>query len=288
MAPAERPAGSFSRNAVNKPRTPVAPRLPASLFTERLNGLVEKWAGRLPEASQQEFRRELLALGAEHDGAFDLLETIWRREQRTYAFDESTGLARRRPFQAHLRTLVSAPERLGATAVGVLFIDLNNLKGINDTHGHAAGDKALAATGAIIREALRTDQQADAFTRMNAEDDYSVARNGGDEFLVALELRDAADIDLVALRLKRRIDDSERQQQHGYLAPTRITCAVGGVVYELPSGPPSIAPAVLAQELVRVADEYMYRSKEDGRVHIVPARLSDRLEAERERARALV
>jgi diguanylate cyclase (GGDEF)-like protein len=259
-----------------------------SAFTERLNRLVEKWAEELPLGLRSEFRRDFVPLGAEHDQAFNLIETIWRREHRSYDFDESTGLARRRPFHTHLRTLVSQPPTRGTVAIGVLFIDLNDFKSINDTHGHVEGDRALSTTSAIIREALRTDQHADVVTRVTMEDDHSVARLGGDEFLVALELKAPADIDVVALRLKRRIDDPERQRHHGYHAATRITCAIGGVVYELPTAPTTVASALLAQELIRVADEFMYRSKEDGRVHLVDARLSDGLKADRERARAIV
>src|SRR5688572_4273763 len=83
---------------LNEARPLNARERPASVFTERLNQLVEKWAAKLPLASRSEFQRELLRLGAEHDEAFDLIETIWRRQQRSYSFDESTGLARRRPF----------------------------------------------------------------------------------------------------------------------------------------------------------------------------------------------
>ncbi|MEO7189973.1 MAG: GGDEF domain-containing protein [Vicinamibacterales bacterium] len=261
---------------------------PLSPFAERLNALVDKWSARLPWEWHQQFVDDFLPLGKEHEETLEIIETIWRREQRAYAFDESTGLARRRPFQVHLTRLLSGADLPTTTAVAVLFIDLNNLKRINDTCGHAAGDQALSAVGRILREALRVDRQTDVVMKAEAMDDYSIARHGGDEFLVALELSDAADIEAIAPRLKRRIEDPEHQRARGYHAPIRLTTAIGGVVYELPYSRPTMAATALAKELVRLADEQMYESKDDGLIHVAAVQFTDRLEVAPERARVLL
>jgi len=85
--------------------------------------------------------------------------------------DSLTGLANRASFLEHLELGL---KRAGRTTkgVGVLFIDLDNFKLVNDSFGHAAGDELLKAVGARLRDAVR-------------EMDV-VARQGGDEFLILL------------------------------------------------------------------------------------------------------
>ncbi len=83
--------------------------------------------------------------------------------------DELTGLPNRRSFEERLRRAANATD--GATGtLAVHFIDLDDFKGINDTLGHAAGDKVLRQVGEQLRAVVR-------------EDDF-VARFGGDEFVV--------------------------------------------------------------------------------------------------------
>jgi diguanylate cyclase (GGDEF)-like protein len=258
-----------------------------SAFVDRLEAIIEHWVPVLPQHLQQPFREAFRPLGAEHDGALNTIQHIWQRREREYAFDESTGLARRRPFHDHLVNLLRMPSSPGLSAIGVLFLDLDNLKRVNDTYGHAVGDRALAAVGSIIRDALRVECHIDLVTR--AEDsDLSVSRHGGDEFLVALELKDPQDITVVAPRIKQRVEDPDSQQVRGYLAPVPLTVSVGAVVYELPPTPPSASAPSVARDLVTAADEQMYRSKQDGRVHVARATFTDKLQIDRDHARRLV
>lgn len=258
-----------------------------SPFVERLDAAVERWARVLPAEMRREFRQELAAFGVEHDRTINTIENIWKRRERRYAFDESTGLARRRPFQEHLTAVLSTPVSSASAAIAVLFIDLDNLKTINDTYGHEAGDRALAAVGNIIRDAIRVDRRTDFVARSSGdEDDYSVSRHGGDEFLVALELEDSAGVDIVAPRIKRHADDPERQQARGYTAPQPLTVSIGGVLYERTAVPPPQVVSI-TKALVAAADEQMYESKRDGRIHLVRARYTTRLEIDRRRARVI-
>jgi diguanylate cyclase (GGDEF)-like protein len=259
---------------------------PSSLV-ERLTAAIDRWVPFLPLHLQPSFRADFEEFGAEHDRTLQTLEHIWERRDRRLSLDESTGLARRRPFLDHLASVLAAPRPV--PAVAVLFLDVDNLKKLNDTFGHEAGDRALAAVGRTIRDAIRVERDVDFLTRLDAEsDDYSVARHGGDEFLVALELTDPAGIDVVAPRIKHRVDDPERQRACGHIAPAPITVSMGGVVFEphtAASAP--LAPNVLARGLIAAADEQMYESKRDGRIHIAPARFTDRLEIDREHARTI-
>jgi diguanylate cyclase (GGDEF)-like protein/PAS domain S-box-containing protein len=94
-----------------------------------------------------------------------------RRVRHEADHDPLTGLANRRVLE---RTLESAVARAGAhaRAVGVVMLDLDGFKAINDTHGHAAGDRALREVATRLRRCVR-------------ERDL-VARLGGDEFVVVL------------------------------------------------------------------------------------------------------
>lgn len=257
-----------------------------SPLVARLNAAIVRWSRALPPALQEEFRKELEEFGREHDRTIQIIENIWQRRERRYAFDESTGLARRKPFHDHLAAVLTLGSSPSLRAVGLLFIDLDNLKRVNDTFGHAAGDLAVAAVGAIIREAIRLEDNADFMTRPAAgENDYAVSRHGGDEFLVALELSDPAGIDVVARRIKAHADDPVRQRTHGYAAAMPLTVSVGGVVYELPATAPALTPQALATGLIKAADEQMYASKRDGGIHIVAATSADTLEVDRENVR---
>ncbi|MFD0349826.1 putative bifunctional diguanylate cyclase/phosphodiesterase [Kitasatospora aburaviensis] len=95
------------------------------------------------------------------------------RELTHRAFHDSlTGLANRVLFQDRVGHALSRSERSGAVT-GVLFIDLDDFKVVNDTQGHAVGDELLVAVSLRVSTALRTSDTA--------------ARLGGDEFAVLVE-----------------------------------------------------------------------------------------------------
>jgi GGDEF domain-containing protein len=265
-----------------------------SHFVDRLDVLISQWEMVLPEELRQRFRESFRSFGQEHDEALNVIENVWKRRERDYAFDES-GLARRRPFQDHLVSLLRTPPTPARAAVGLLFVDVDHLKSINDTYGHAMGDKAVSAVGGILKDALRADRDVDLVDRAGSPDelqdptlDVSVSRHGGDEFLAALELKTVDDISLVASRIKRRVDDPGAQRALGYTAPVKLTAAVGGVVYPLTLAPPPLMAGMLARKLVMAADEQMYAAKRDGRVHIAVAALNDRLDLDPEHTQFLV
>ncbi len=107
-------------------------------------------------------------------------------------FDVLTGLLNRDAFERHLElwTQDAAPTRNSAFAV--LFVDLDRFKFVNDTFGHATGDRLLVAIADVLRENVR-------------ENDL-VARLGGDEFVIALGgVRDAAAAGVVAGKLCKRL-----------------------------------------------------------------------------------
>lgn len=248
-----------------------------SEFTQRLEFAIAQWTAVVPPPLRDAFRAAFIKFAHDHDRALNTIEGIWARRDRSYAFDESTGLARRKPFLDHLAALLADTNAAGP--VGVLFLDLNGLKAINDHCGHEAGDRAIAAAGRIIREAIRLDRQGDVMIR-SIEDDLAISRHGGDEFIVALELHDQADLGLVAPRIKSRVDDPGRQRACGYDADLPLSVAVGGVVCVRPEHP--LPFSFVVHELVGCADLQMYASKRDGLVHVATGHFADRLRIDRE------
>jgi diguanylate cyclase (GGDEF)-like protein len=240
---------------------------------------VAQWSSVIPSPLRESFASTFLAFADDHERALKTIENIWTKRDQAYVFDESTGLARRQPFLDHLASLLTRADSAGS-AIGVLFLDLDGLKAINDRHGHDAGDRAITAAGRIVREAIRVEGQIDVIVR--AADECSIARHGGDEFLIAVELREPEDIRVIAPRIKARVDDRARQRAHGYDADEPFTVSLGGVVCT--RGPGRLPASVMVRELIATADSQMYSSKRDGLVHIAMARFTDHLEVERREA----
>jgi diguanylate cyclase (GGDEF)-like protein len=263
-------------------RRDESPATTHSPFADRLQSTVERWALSLPPELRPAFRSDLTRFADEYDRTLETIESIWRRREQAYALDPSTGLARPGHFFQHLVELLGTPAAPFLRAIGVVFIDLDNLKTINDTCGHLAGDRAIAAAAGIIRDGVRVSRHVDLVDHTRDEDpEHAVSRHGGDEFIVVLELRDVSEIDVVAPRLKSHLDDIDRQRAHGYDSPARLAASLGGVAYELPETPPSVSPRPLAKSLVAEADQLMYESKNDGLVHLAVARYADALRIER-------
>ncbi len=170
--------------------------------------------------------------------------TEQRRLLRAVAFraahDELTGLPNRASFQSNLEQAMREAIA-GGTMLAVLFVDLDRFKSINDTFGHAAGDKVLQAAAARISAAVR-------------HDDF-VARIGGDEFvIVANLLASEYDADRVAQNVLQAI-----AQPLAIESLPELACAASIGVAVFPSD------ARDAQALLRCADHAMYRAKRSGR-----------------------
>jgi diguanylate cyclase (GGDEF)-like protein/PAS domain S-box-containing protein len=125
--------------------------------------------------------------------------------------DPLTGLYNRRGFLTLARGHLALAQR-HQRPVCLIFADLDNLKGINDQFGHAAGDRALIAAATILRNSYRA---ADV-----------VARVGGDEFAIfPVEVSDDAAVPLLVARLEERIDEFNRQHLESF--PLSLSIGVG-------------------------------------------------------------
>ena len=159
--------------------------------------------------------------------------------------DPLTSLPNRVLFNDRLEHGLAQAKRHGWT-LAVMFIDLDDFKSINDTHGHPAGDKVLQTIAGRLK-------------KMTREDD-TVSRHGGDEFLyLLLELKDEKDAIKIAEKIIRTLSEP---------------CAIGtGDPANSWSVRSSIGIALFpkdgdtADALVRGADKAMYRAKRDGTGH---------------------
>ena len=168
--------------------------------------------------------------------------------QRTEAVsvtDDLTGLYNSRYLNLVLRRESKRASRSGRP-LSLLFMDLDGFKGVNDTHGHLAGSKALVEAGVIIRSSARETDVA--------------ARFGGDEFSVILPDTGREGAVSVAERIRERINAWEFLASDGL--SIHLTASIG--VATLPD------VAASAEELLRAADVAMYRVKDAGKngIHI--------------------
>jgi diguanylate cyclase (GGDEF)-like protein len=162
------------------------------------------------------------------------------RHARELAYQDGlTGLPNRRQYDEALRTALASPPRAGASH-GVLLLDLNGFKQINDLHGHATGDEVLAIVGQRLRSAMR--------------DADMVARFGGDEFaILAPHLSGPEAATNVALRIIEALASPIEAGQ------TRHRVGVGVGITLIPQN------ANDAEDALRKADVALYRAKAERR-----------------------
>jgi diguanylate cyclase (GGDEF)-like protein len=163
------------------------------------------------------------------------LRDALERESQHARVDPLTEAANARAFYEAAETEISRLRRY-ARPFSVLYLDADNLKQVNDSRGHSAGDKALKATVSILKRTLRAGD--------------TVARLGGDEFAVLLAEADAHAAEVVANRLQNALRQGlGRQFQFTYSIGV-LTCL---------AAPPSV------DDLVEWADNLMYAAKRAGK-----------------------
>ena len=221
-------------------------------------------APRVPVLILSESENESLALESLQQGAQDFLtkgkldrpmlirslrfaierHRLQKALQTLSLLDDLTGLQNRRGFLAlaeqHLRMI----QRRGAALL--VYVDVDDLKSINDTYGHLVGNRALVATANILRACFR---QSD-----------TLARLGGDEFCILMTDACKESPLHVRKRLQQRVDFTNALSTFGF----RLSLSVGI----------ADVPAVLQQpldELLRLADMQMYEQKRNKQPNSSPA-----------------
>lgn len=154
-------------------------------------------------------------------------------------YDLLTGLPNRALLHDRLRQMITDASWHGQKA-GVMMIDMDHFKTVNDTMGHAVGDELLREAASRLTGCVRSYD--------------TVARLGGDEFAVLLpDIREAEDLGRVASKMLARF-------QERFLLEGRevfVSCSIGIAVYPADSGD--------ADDLLKFADSAMYYAKRSGR-----------------------
>ncbi len=201
-----------------------------------------------------------------------------QRMKQMASFDPLTGLPNRTLFRDRLRQAIQRAGRSGQP-MALMFLDLDRFKNVNDSLGHDAGDRLLQHVAAAIGAALRS---GDTVGRPEMEQSVTVARLGGDEFTVIAEaLERAEDALRIAERIRQALQAPVQVGKHEIVVSTSI----GITVYPDDPSPPD--------DLLRHADQAMYRAKELGRdqVQFYSAEMNDqaqqRLQLEAELRHAL-
>jgi diguanylate cyclase (GGDEF)-like protein len=163
------------------------------------------------------------------------LKASYRALEEEATHDPLTGLANRRLFYDRLQHALRQAKRHGKK-VGVLFVDMNRFKEVNDLHGHHVGDAVLTEVAARLVGSVRESD--------------TIARVGGDEFVVLLEeLRDRNDCYIAV----KKIEEALSRDTNLYGLGLELSASIGQAIYP--------DDGSNEDQLIRAADAAMYNIK---------------------------
>ncbi len=161
---------------------------------------------------------------------------VFEQTREDSVTDPLTGLPNTRFLYSHAGRELARAARL-KSSVTVMLLDLDNLKPINDTFGHQAGNRALCAVAAVLRGAIRP---------------YDICvRYGGDEFIVLLSDFGADQAAAKRIELQKAVENMPFSV--GDLLRVRLTISVGAAVFP--------ADGESYETLLQIADARMYEDK---------------------------
>jgi len=167
-------------------------------------------------------------------GALDKLVEL----QELALLDPLTGVGNRRYAEVRLRAALDALQRYG-WRFGVLFLDVDHFKAVNDTHGHDTGDSVLRMVARTLRGNLRSVDE--------------VGRWGGEEFIAVITNTTEEHLLISAERCRKLVSVSALDTGSSHI---RVTVSIGAIMARADDTP---------QSLLKSADSLMYRAKAGGR-----------------------
>ena len=158
--------------------------------------------------------------------------------QKESLVDQLTGLANRRCIDMKLHSRIDEMRRYGWPC-GILFLDIDNFKIVNDTYGHNVGDGVLMLVARTLSSNLRAHDL--------------LGRYGGEEFVAIITHVDVAQLHSFADRLRLLVENSCHDTEYGTI---QVTVSIGATV---------LRPDDTVEAAIKRADLYMYNSKIGGR-----------------------
>jgi diguanylate cyclase (GGDEF)-like protein/PAS domain S-box-containing protein len=165
--------------------------------------------------------------------------------ERQALFDELTSLPNRSLFEDRLQQALRRAAR-GECDLGIGFIDVDNFKKINDRYGHTSGDIVLREVSSRLVETLRSSD--------------TIARHGGDEFMVLLEADDELDFESVGERIRQSLEPAIQLDD----TTIEVTLSIGFARPEQVEPTDSTVDHTIIEDLIRAADRAMYSAKDTG------------------------
>ncbi len=198
---------------------------------------------------------DVTALHKANTALHQAMDEIWKsREeihrkneelQRLATRDPLTGALNRRAFMEAVQPIFAAASR-GESSIGFLLLDIDHFKGVNDSYGHAIGDR-------VIQEVARKMQQS-------ARGADLVCRYGGEEFCMVVAGIDRRGLAAFAERLRRRVE-AESGPSVREIEGLRVTVSIGIEIFAGGTGS--------VESLIDHADQALYRAKRAGRNRVV-------------------
>jgi len=148
--------------------------------------------------------------------------------------DHLTGLNNRRKLDAYLKEKISLCT--SDKVFSIILLDINDFKCINDTYGHNIGDSALETAAKLLKSCLRAR-------------DF-IARYGGDEFCIILDISDISDLEAVVYRINDCLEKHNKCNSNSY----KLEFSMGYAVYDY-------ASHKNAEDFIKQVDILMYENK---------------------------
>jgi diguanylate cyclase (GGDEF)-like protein len=242
-ATAERRPVRVSENGYHAMAVPLMARLGRGRSVEQVGVVSIAREGRDFDEGEHDLFAYLAGQAAVSIENVDLHETISKQA----VTDELTGLSNIRHFHDTLDAEMERSRRFG-THVGLMMLDIDDFKRINDTYGHQQGDLVLIEVGRVLRNLSRDIDEP--------------ARYGGEEMAVILPQTDVEGAELLAERMRAAVEGLRIDRLDGE-GPLEVTASFG--VASVPS------TARDKDSLIAEADAALYRAKRAGKNRVARA-----------------
>ena len=176
---------------------------------------------------------------------FNRLYDQWKAQNEQLARLSATDFLTGIPNRQTLFDYVEREIRQGRGALGVMMVDIDNFKAVNDSYGHQAGDQVLIQIARCLSECVPAGGGL-------------AARLGGEEFVLALSNASPGAVDRLAQRIQDQLCQLNDRQELLPCAKTRVTVSMGSVLWTREG---DTSP----RQLIHLADLALYRAKANGK-----------------------